>query len=81
METMIASLAQLAGLVFLSVLAYWRPHVLLFLLIAGASQMIGLYWFPTYPNDVGLGVSLMLIGYAYVSFAFGYRVMLWEEED
>ena len=71
---------QLVPLIFMSVLAFWRPHVLLFLLMSGAALMIGLYWYDAYTNETGLTVSLMLIGYSFVSAAFGMKVMLWAGE-
>jgi hypothetical protein len=74
----ILPLVQLVPLVFLSVLAFWRPHVLLFMAVMGMSLMIGLNWFDTYTDETGLAVSLMLIGYSFVAAGFGFKVMLWE---
>lgn len=74
-------LAQLVPLMFLSVIAMWKPHVLLFLIVAGMALMVGLYWFDAYTTDVGLTISLMLIGYSFVALAFGFKVLMWEGEE
>ncbi len=65
--------------VFFSVLAFWRPNAVLFMLVGGVSMMTGLYWFDVYNSDIGLSISLMLIAYSFLSFAFAYRYIFWSE--
>jgi hypothetical protein len=74
----ILPLVELVPLIFFSVLAFWRPHVLLFMLVMGISMMVGLYWFDSCTDSTGLTVSLMLIGYSFVAAGFGLKVMLWD---
>lgn len=81
MDEVARILAQLAVVVIMSALAFWRPHELLFLIISGIALMTGLGWYNAFPTDVGLSVSLMLIAYAFVAVGFGLKVMLWRSEE
>ena len=69
---------QLVPLMFLSVLAFWKPHALLFQIVMGMSLLVGLDWFNAYPTDAGLSISVMLVAYSLVAGAFGLKVMLWD---
>lgn len=67
------------AVVFFSLMAFWKPNPVLFMLTAGASMMTGLKWFDVYTTDIGLSISLMLIGYSFISFGFAYRFIFWSE--
>jgi len=70
----------LAGcaIAFFSVLAFWKHNALMFMLAAGASLMTGLYWYDTYTNELGLGISLMLLAYSLVCFGFALGCLFWK---
>jgi len=72
---------ELAGcaVVFFSLLAYWRPNPLPFMLAAGSSLMLGLQWYDVYTTNTGLTIGLMLIAYSFVCVAFAFRCIFWKE--
>lgn len=55
---------------FFSWMAFWKHNALMFMLAAGASLITGFYWYDTYTNNLGLGISLMLLAYSLVCFGF-----------
>ena len=67
-----------AAVVFFSIMAIkvkeLRP--VLFMLTAGASIMLGLYWFDVYTTDVGLGISLMIILYSFMCLGAAHITLL-----
>lgn len=65
--------------VFFSLLGFWRPNPVLFMLAAGAALMTGLYWYDVYTTNLGLGISLMLIVYALVCVGLAFRCIFWRE--
>lgn len=67
-----------AALVFFTVLAYWRPNELLFMLAAGASMMLGLHWYDVYVTNTGLTIGLMFIAFSFVCLGFAYRCIFWK---
>ena len=60
-----------SAVMFFSVLAFWRQNTLMFMLAAGASLMVGFYWYDTYTNNLGLTIGLMLIANSLVCVGFG----------
>ena len=68
-------------LVFLTVIAFWRPIAPLFMLMAGTSLMLGLYWYDVFTTEIGMAVSLALIGYALVCIGYAYKVILWDGSE
>ncbi len=81
METaeVLASLAQFVPVIFLSMVAFWRPNAVLFMLAAGASLITGFSWYDTYMTNAGLTISLMLIGYSFACLGFAFRCLFWRE--
>lgn len=71
----------LAGLVvvFFSVLGFWRPNPLPFMMAAGASLMLGLYWYDVYTTNIGLTIGLMLIAYSLVCIGFAFMCIFWKD--
>ena len=71
----------LAGcvVVFFSVLGFWRLNALPFMLAAGASMMLGLYWYDVYTTNIGLALGLMLIAYSLVCVGFAFRCIFWKD--
>jgi len=66
-------------LVFLSALAFWNPIAPLFMLMAGVSLMLGLYWYDVFTNEMGMAMSLVLIGYSFVCIGYTYKVVFWQQ--
>jgi len=73
---MVGVLSALAAIVALSFMAYWKPHGVLFAIIAGMSLMTGLEWYNVQVTNLGLSISVMLIGYSFLAIGFSYRVIL-----
>ena len=69
----------LAVMVFFSALGFWRPNPLSFMLAAGSSLMLGLYWYDVYTNNLGLTIGLMLIVYSLVCAGFAFKCIFWRE--
>lgn len=70
------------GLIFilgLSLLAFWQYNPLLFMLVAGASMIFGLYWFDAFTTNLGLALGLMMIVYALVCVGFAFRCIFKRE--
>jgi hypothetical protein len=76
-------------LIALSYMAYWRGNPVFFMLVAGASIIIGLYTPDALGSlgysTFGVSIGLMLIGYSFVNIglAFGslFRGPSDEEEE
>lgn len=62
-----------------SFLAFWKSNALLFMLLAGASLMVGFQWYDVYTTPVGLTISLILIAYSLVCLGFAFRCIFWRE--
>ena len=62
-------------LVLFSVLAFWKGHALLFLILGGISLFIGLKWFDVYTNDIGLAIGMGLILYGLVSLGMAFPAL------
>lgn len=56
----------------LSILAFWKYNAVLFMLLAGASIVFGLYWFDALTTNLGLSLGLMLIAYSLVCIGFAF---------
>jgi hypothetical protein len=63
-------------IVFLSYLAYWRGNPVFFMLVAGASIIIGLYTPDALGamgyDTFGVSIGLMLIAYSFVNIALAF---------
>jgi len=60
-------------LTLFSVIAYWRPHPLPFMLTGIVSTFTGFYWFEVYTDWLGLTIGLSLFVYGLVAFGFTFR--------
>lgn len=77
--TQLGGLIQLLPLVLLSLLAFWKPNALLFLLVGGLSVMAGLNWYNIYTTPVGLTTALMLVAYGFIGFGYAIKCLVWKE--
>jgi len=68
-------------LALFSLLAFWKENALLFMLSAGASMMVGLYWYDAYTNPLGLSLSLTLIAYSLVCLGLALKLLFWKEKS
>lgn len=78
MLTVVLGLAVIAGF---SVLSFWSSYAPFFMITGGISMMTGLKVYDVMTNDTGLAISLMLIGYAFVSMAMALKYMFWRGES
>jgi len=71
----------LAGcaLVFFTILGFWRPNPIPFMLAAGVAAGLGFQWFDTYTNNMGLVMSLALIGYSFACIGYAFRMIFWSD--
>lgn len=69
----------LAVVIFFSVMGFWRLNPLLFMLAAGSSLMLGLYWYDAFTDNLGLTIGLMLIVYSLVCAGFAFKCIFWRE--
>jgi len=69
----------LSVVAFFSFLGFWRPNPLPFMLAAGASMILGLYWYDVYTTNLGLSVSLMLIMYSLVCIGYAFRCIFFRD--
>ncbi len=76
---------SLMVLMGLSALAFWqinsRMIVPVFMIMAAVSIMLGLYWYDIYTNEIGMTISLALIGYSFLSIGFAFWLTLGVSED
>lgn len=70
-----------AAVVFFSAMAFWRQNPALFLVCAGCSIMCGLEWYNHYTTNYGLGISIMIILYAFICIFFAYRMIFFKGKD
>jgi len=68
-------------LVFLTVIAFWKPIAPLFMIMAGVSLMLGLYWFDVFTTEIGMAVSLALIAYSLICMGYAFKVALWDGSE
>lgn len=69
----------LAVIAIFSGLAFWKENALVFMVLGGASLMTGLRWFDVYNNEMGLGISLMLIAYSLLCLGLAFRCLFWRD--
>jgi len=72
---------QFLPLILFSILAFWRFHAVLFMLTAGASLILGFYWYDSFTTNQGLAISLMLLIYSFVCIGFAFRCIFWREKE
>ena len=70
---------SLLFLIGLSFLAFWKYHVVLFMLLAAASIILGFCWYDTFTTNLGLAVSLVLIAYSLASIGFAFACIFRRE--
>lgn len=68
-------------LIFLAALAFWKPIAPLFMIMAGISLMLGLYWFDVFTTEIGMAISLGLIAYSLLCIGYAYKVIFWQPGD
>jgi len=74
----------LLPLMFLAVLAYWKPNPILFLIIAGVAIFSGFEWFNTLSGDYreyAMAVSVGFIAFAILNFGFAIKLLVWKEAE
>jgi len=62
-----------------SALAFWRANALLFMLTAGLSTIIGLYWHDEFTTSMGLAISILLYAYSLVCLGMAFRCIFWKD--
>ena len=68
----------LGVLMIVSVLAFWRPNPILFMVMAGISIALGFNWYDVYLTNLGLTVGLMLIAFSLYCIGMAFRMLFWD---
>jgi len=72
------------GLLFvlgLSALAFWRFNAVMFMLVAGASLLLGFCWYDAFTTNLGLTLGLMAVAYSLVCLGFALRCIFWSNKE
>ena len=68
-------------LALFSVLAFWKPNALLFMLTGTIAIFIGLFFYDVYTEDVGLAIGMCIIAYGLVSYGYAFRCIFIRERS
>ena len=71
---------ELMPLSLISILAFWKPNPVLFMLAGGMVFMTGFYWYDCYTTNIGLSIGLCLIGYGLYCEALALRTIFWSDK-
>ena len=63
-----------------SIIAFWKPNAVLFMITGGISLFMGLSWFDTCPSDLGLAIGLCIVAYSVYCIGMAFRMLFWKEE-
>jgi len=63
-------------LALFSILAYWKNHAMLFLILAAVSLFVGFKWYDIYTNDTGLVISICLMAYSLVNIGMAIKALI-----
>lgn len=74
---MITLLLSFIPLALFSVLAFWKPNAVLFMISAGIAMFVGFYWFDAYTTNLGMAISLCIIAYALYCIGLAFRMIFW----
>lgn len=81
LATILSTGILLVPLILLSILAFWTGDIVLkptlFVLSGAMSIFVGIYQYDIYVSHVGLAISLLLITYGIVCFAYTFRLIFW----
>ncbi len=72
---------MLLPLTVLSLAAFWKSGSILFMVSAGIALMLGLRWYVVYRDAAGMGVSLMIIGYAFFCAGAAFWNLFKKDEE
>lgn len=76
----------LIALILVSAIAFWRKGpalfmAVIFMVLSGVALMLGLNWYDTYVNELGLAVSLGLLLYSLVCIGGAFGAIFWTGGD
>ena len=70
---------ELIPVTLFSILAFWKPNAVLFMLVAGSSLILGLHWYDVYTTNIGLTIGLLLVAYGLFCIGMAFRMLFWRE--
>lgn len=81
----LTGLMALVCLALLSVLAFWRPNAVLFMVLAAAGISLGLAAPDVMSSEatttpLDLTITISLIGYGLMCSGWAFKLMFWREE-
>ena len=79
--TQFLAVAALVPTMFFSGMAFWRPNPVFFILAGGCAFFNGLNWYDAIGTHEALAISLLLMIYAFLMWAYAFRYMFWRETD
>ena len=68
-------------LTLFSVLAFWKPNALLFMLTGTVSMFIGFFYYDVFVTPIGLAIGMMMIAYGLVAYGFAFRCIFIRERS
>lgn len=73
------SIVSLIVVALFSFLSFWKPegklHSVLFLLTGGCSFMLAFYLHSYIPTPLGVALSLMMVGYAFMCLGYALKLL------
>ena len=76
MQTAVETLVQFLPLLMFSALAFWRDHVVLYMLTAALSLFTAFNWYDAYTTTHGMAVALCLVVYTFLCFGLGLSILV-----
>lgn len=79
------AIGSYAALFAFSAFAFWRPNVILFMILSGIAMLTGLNTPDMLSGDtttpMTMGLGLVLVLYSFLCLAYAYRMMLATENE
>lgn len=76
------SVVYIIPLLIVSILAFWKEHAAMFMIVCGVAVMTGLYcpdMIGTYP-ELGISIGLSIIAFGLLCAGWSFRLMFWSEK-
>ena len=69
------------ALVLLSVISFWKPNVILFMITGAMAILFGFNWYKANNINMGLSIGLVLVVFGLYCFAMGFRMIFWDRRE
>ena len=72
---LIGSLSQFLPVIFFSLLAFWKPNAVLYMLTGAVALFTGLFWYSEFGTPISMAIAMCLISYCLVCCGFAYKYL------